>query len=598
MNARADLDLGVVGNCAFSALVDRNARVMWACMPRFDSDPVFAGLLEGSRPEVDRSRFEIEIEGRRESEQTYLPNTPVLVTKQRDEQGRAIEVTDFAPRFTQFGRRYRPTALVRILKPVAGHPRVRVRLRPRFGASSQPALVTHGSNHIRYVGSGLAVRLTTDAPPAYVLNESWFHLEEPLTLFLGPDESLTRSVAETGQDFLHATISYWREWVRHLHLPLEWQDAVIRAAITLKLCWFEETGAIIAAMTTSVPEAAHSGRNWDYRYCWVRDAYYVIKALNELGTVDILESYLSYLRNLVGASRGGHIQPVSGIDLRQALTEREVDSLPGYRDMGPVRIGNQAHEHRQHDVYGQIVLSTAQAFFDRRLLRPMEARDFELLEEVGERAWQVHAEPDAGLWERRLAAKVHTYSAMMSWAACDRLSRIAAHLDRPGRVLLWRRRARSIHAFVEGSAWNESLGSYADSVGGSDLDASLLLLADLGFHPVRHPRFEGTVRAIESSLLRGGHMFRYAAEDDFGTPENAFNVCTFWFINAIAALGETTRARELFERMLASCNHVGLLSEDIDPATGELWGNFPQTYSLVGIINSAVRLSRPWAFAR
>ena len=403
--AEADLDLGVVGNCAFAALIDRRGGVAWACMPRLDGDPLFAGLLEGGAPEDERSRFDIEIEGFDASRQGYIENTPVLVTVLRDRGGRALEITDFAPRFTQFGRRYRPMTLVRVLRPVEGQPRIRIRIRPRFGDARRPAEVTHGSNHIRYVGSDLAVRLTTDAPLAYILDESWFYLEEPLTLFLGPDESLTRPVGETGRDFLNATSAYWREWVRHLHLPLEWQEAVIRAAITLKLCWFEETGAIIAAMTTSVPEAPHSGRNWDYRYCWVRDAYYVIRALNELGAVDILESYLRYVRNLVGAANGGHIQPVSGIDLRQALPERTAVALPGYRGMGPVRFGNDAWRHVQHDVYGQVVLSNAQAFFDRRLMRPMDERDFARLEQVGERAFQVHREPDAGLWELRTRAR-------------------------------------------------------------------------------------------------------------------------------------------------------------------------------------------------
>ena len=232
---------------------------------------MFAGLLEGSRPEDERSCFDVEVEGFDGSEQRYLENTPVLVTTLRDREGRGLEVTDFAPRFTRFGRRYRPMALVRILRPIEGQPRIRLRIRPRFGDSRRPAEVTHGSNHVRYVGPDLAIRLTTDAPLAYVLDGSWFYLEEPVTLFLGPDESLTRKVAETAAEFLNATTAYWRGgWVRHLHVPLEWQASVIRAAITLKLCWFEETGAIIAAMTTSVPEAPYTGRNWDYRYCWVR----------------------------------------------------------------------------------------------------------------------------------------------------------------------------------------------------------------------------------------------------------------------------------------------------------------------------------------
>ena len=352
-------------------------------------------------------------------------------------------------------------------------------------------------------------------------------------------------------------------------------------------------------MTTSVPEAPHTGRNWDYRYCWVRDAYYVIRALNELGTVDILESYLRYVRNLVGAADGGHIQPVSAIDLRQSLPERTADALPGYRNMGPVRFGNDAYRHVQHDVYGQVVLSNAQAFFDRRLMRPMDERDFARLEQVGERAFRVHREPDAGLWELRTRASVHTYSSLMCWG---RMRSAGQHRGAPrpggaGRALAGTG-GDDPRVHRRGGVEPAGLDCYTGALGGEDVDASLLLLADLGFHEAGDPRFRGTVRAIEGSLLHGEHMFRYATEDDFGRPRTAFNICTFWYIDALAAMGESARARELFEAMLARCNHVGLLSEDIDPATGELWGNYPQTYSLVGIINSAVRLSRPWTFAR
>lgn len=597
---RASLDLGVVGNCTIAALIDTRARMMWACMPDFSGDPVFAGLLEGSRPERERSFFEVEMEGFAASEQAYLNNTPVLVTTLHDREGRELEVTDFAPRFIHKERRFRPMSLVRILRPVKGQPRIRIRIRPRFGNSMYRAEVTRGSNHARYTGSDLAVRLTTNAPLAYVLNESWFDLEEETVLYLGPDESLDGPVVETGQRQLESTTAYWREWVRRLHVPLEWQEAVIRAAITLKLCWFEETGAIVAAITTSVPEAPDSGRNWDYRYCWVRDAYYVIQALNGLGAVDMMERYLGYVRNLIKDDDDGEgrIQPVSGIDRRRALTEYVADSLPGYRDMGPVRIGNDAYTHDQHDVYGQVVLSAAQAFFDHRLLRSMGERDFLALERVGERAYEIHREPDAGLWEFRTRARVHTYSSLMCWAACDRLAKIADYLGRAVRAARWRERADAIRRFIESEAWNPRLNSYTAAAGSEDLDASLLVLADIGFHEPEHPRFEGTLKAIEAGLLHGGHMYRYTAEDDFGRPRTAFNVCTFWYIDALAARGETARARELFEGMLASRNHAGLLSEDIDPATGELWGNYPQTYSLVGIINGAVRLSRPWTAAR
>jgi GH15 family glucan-1,4-alpha-glucosidase len=397
---------------------------------------------------------------------------------------------------------------------------------------------------------------------------------------------------------LDRTAQEWREWVRGLATPLEWQEAVIRSAITLKLCQHEETGAIVAALTTSIPEHAGSQRNWDYRYCWIRDAYYTVQALNRLGALDVLETYLEYLRNIVDNARGGHIQPLYGVGGEARLEEREAPGLTGYRGMGPVRVGNQAYEQIQHDAYGQIVLSNTQSFFDRRLFRMGGVSDFEALETIGERAWEVHDKPDAGLWELRTRSNVHTYSVAMCWAACDRLANAAEKLGLTERAAFWQDRADRIRVRIEQSAWREGTSRLSATFGGDDLDASLIQLLDLRFLPPDDPRFRGTLLAVEEGLRRGSHMLRYATEDDFGLPETAFNVCTFWLIEALHATGRIADARALFEEMLSRRTAAGLLSEDIDPLTGELWGNYPQTYSLVGMINCAVLLSRPWSSIR
>jgi GH15 family glucan-1,4-alpha-glucosidase len=463
---------------------------------------------------------------------------------------------------------------------------------------AEPAAVSSGSNHVRYTGKDIVLRLTCKLPVSHILEERTFRLEEPVALFLGPDEPFQGEVLAVANAMLDDTCAYWREWVRTLAIPLEWQEAVIRAAITLKLCAYEETGAIVAALTTSIPEAPGSGRNWDYRYCWIRDAYYVVQALNRLGAVDILENYLGYLRNIVDIAGGGHIQPVYGVGYETALTERIVDSLPGYRGMGPVRVGNQAHEHIQHDVYGQIVLSNVQAFFDERLLRPATHEDFEVLEKVGERAFALHDKPDAGLWELRTRAAVHTYSAAMCWAACDRLGNAAEKLGLVARARLWNERAAQIRATIEAKSWNEEAGHFAATFGGDELDASLTQLVDLRFLKPDDPRHRETLKAIEKHLRRGSNLLRYDRPDDFGAPETAFNFCTFWFIEGLHLIGETEEARRLFDEMLERRNHAGLLSEDVSLTDGALWGNFPQTYSLVGLINCAVLLSRPWSSVR
>ncbi len=592
----ADLELGVIGNCGFGALIDGDGRVCWSCWPRFDSDPVFCDLLNGGRAE-DGDRiglFDVVLDRHTRSEQEYVKNTAVLVTRLYDDAGGGIEITDCAPRFGQFGRTFRPTMIVRSIRRLSGAPRIRIRVRPAFDYGAEKPEITHGSNHIRYVGSDLTMRLTTDAPAAYLLDETPFFLEDPINLVLGPDETLAGAVADTAREFMERTVAYWREWVRHLYLPLEWQDAVIRAAITLKLCSFEETGAIIAAMTTSVPESADSGRNWDYRYCWLRDAFFVVRALNRLGAVDIMENYLRYLTNIVASANGGHLQPVYGIALESRLTEREVVSLTGYRGMPPVRVGNQAFEHLQHDVYGDVVMASAQAFFDQRLLRPPDMAAFERLEAVGEQAYKLHDTPDAGMWELRTRARVHTSSSLMCWAACDRLAKIADHLALPQRAEFWRARAGKVHATICKKAWNRQANSFVESFGGEAIDASLLLMSEVDFLAPHDARFEATVDAVGRHLRHGEHLMRYHAADDFGTPVTAFNICTLWYIEALDAMGRDEEARQIFENVLSCRTRLGLLSEDLHTETGELWGNFPQTYSLVGIINCAMRLSRRW----
>ncbi|MQT12526.1 glycoside hydrolase family 15 protein [Segnochrobactrum spirostomi] len=585
------LDLGLIGNCSVAALVDNRARIVWWCLPRIDGDPFFHGLLGARTGDEHDGAFSIEIDGFVRAEQAYAENTAVLVTRLYAEDGSAIEIEDFCPRFEARGRMFRPASIVRRIRPVAGWPRVRLRIRPGLDWGARAPTITTGSSHIRWVGDDFAVRLTTDAPISYLTAETAFLLDRPIACVIGPDETLSDRPETIARSFCEETTDYWRRWSRRLGLPHEFQDAVIRAAITLKLCTVEDTGAIVAAVTTSVPEFADSGRNWDYRYCWLRDAFFVIRALNALSAVEVMELYLRYLNDIMAITHGGHVQPVWGVGLEQALVERTVD-LPGYRGMGPVRVGNQAYEHFQHDVYGNIILGASQAFFDRRLLRPWGLEDFRRMEAIGARAYAVYNQPDAGMWELRTRARVHTSSSLMCWAALDRLAKIAVHLGLDGSQ--WRARADEVRAAILDQAWNPTINAFAESFGGKDLDASLLLMAEVGFIDPNDPRFRATVDLIGKELRRGNHMFRYRMADDFGVPHTAFTVCTFWYIDAVARIGRREEAREIYESVLACRNPLGLLSEDVDPATGTLWGNFPQTYSMVGIINGAMRLSSGW----
>lgn len=588
------LDLGLIGNCRIGALINENSEIVWSCLPRFDGDPVFCSLLREHASGKDFGYCVVELKDQAAQEQFYLTNTAVLVTRLTDAQGSIIEITDFAPRFHQYGRIFTPMMLIRRLQRVHGTPRIILRVRPAYDYGRERCSITYGSHHIRYVAPDWILRLTTDASITAVLEETPFFLEDRLTLILGPDETFPEAIGQLSHRFLEETVTGWHDWVRDLGIPFEWQDEVIRAAITLKLNTFEDTGAIIAAMTTSIPEAPGSRRNWDYRYCWFRDAYFVVNALNRLSTTNTMERYLNYLINVVAGASGGHIQPVYGIDGKARLVEYEVDSLPGYRGMGPVRVGNQACEQIQHDVYGSGVLAVAHIFFDRRLIRRGDEKLFRRLEPLGETALDVYDQPDAGPWELRGSLRVHTFSSIMCWATCDRLAKIAAHIGLPDRAAHWRLHADNIHTTICRQAWNEEKQSFVSSFNGKTLDASMLLLHDVGFLSADDPRFASTVAAIERELKHGDYIYRYVEADDFGVPENAFLVCTFWYIYALVALNRTEEARELFENLLARRNRHGLLAEHIDPRTGEQWGNYVQTYSMVGLINSAIRLSRRW----
>ncbi len=319
--AAPDLDLALIGNCAVSALVDRRAAVVWCCMPRFDGEPIFHALLDGGRPLDEASVLAVELEGFARSEQAYDPGTAVLRTRLYDGAGEGIEIVDFCPRFIQRDRAFRPAQLIRRVRPLVGHPRVRFIVQPRGAWGALEPTITRGSNHARFVLPSFTLRLNSNAPLTYVLDRTWFSLHSPVTLALGPDETMASGVEETARDFEELTTLYWRHWSRRLAVPLEWQDAVIRSAITLKLCQFDETGAIVAAMTTSIPEAPGTERNWDYRYCWLRDAFFVVRALNSLAEVGTMEDYLRWLNDVVRSARGGHIQPLYGIGLEKDLAE-------------------------------------------------------------------------------------------------------------------------------------------------------------------------------------------------------------------------------------------------------------------------------------
>jgi GH15 family glucan-1,4-alpha-glucosidase len=590
MTAEQNLDLAVIGNGRVAALVNTNGRIVWWCTPRFDGDPVFSRLVAGDE---EKGFCDVLLDGVVEHQAAYIRNTAIVETVLRDKRGGAVRITDFMPRFGRYERVFRPPQLIRRIEPIAGLPRVTIRVRPTFDYGKPSTQMAVGSNHIRYMGGSDVLRVTSDAPLSYIVHETAFALVRPVTLVMGSDDPLLSGIEATGREFQDRTRDYWLDWVRGLAVPFEWQSAVTRAAITLQLCSFEETGGIVAAHTTSIPEAPGTQRNWDYRYCWLRDATFVINALNRLGATQTMESYINYITTIVVDS-DLPLQPVHSIVPGSSLEEWIAPALDGYLGHRPVRIGNQAAEQIQHDVYGTVILGAAQMFVDERLPRMGDEALFRRLEALGQRAVRFALTPDAGLWEYRGRLRIHTYSVTQCWAGCNRLSQIAAGLGLKERAVFWLKHAETLRAEILQRGWNEEAGAFVGAFEDPELDASVLLISELGLLPPTDQRFIRTCDVIGRDLRRNGRVMRYIAHDDFGPPETGFLACSFWYVDALAAIGRKSEAREMFVDILAHRNVFGILSEDIHPVTGELWGNFPQTYSMAGIINSAMRLSLSW----
>jgi len=585
------LDLALIGNGRTAALTDTQARLVWWCYPRFDGDPVFCRLLSGKE---EKGFSDVVLEEQVESHSEYQRNTAIVTTTLTARDGASLRITDFAPRYRNLGRISRPPQLVRIIEPVSGLPRITIRFRPtqNYGQTSLRGLM--GSNHIRYGdGSHAVIRLTTNAPLSYIEEEAPFALTRSVQLVFGVDEPFPSDLEAATRELYERTRDYWQEWVRGLSLSYDWQDQIIRAAITLKLSNFEETGAIVAAHTTSIPETPESQRNWDYRFCWLRDAYFVVKALNRIGATRTMEDFISFIMSIASHEKAV-LKPVYGIVPNADLTETFAPHLAGFMGNGPVRVGNEAARQHQHDAYGSVILAAMPMFYDRRLPRMAGHTLFELLESLGKQAADLALKPDAGIWEYRERTLVHTHSAAMCWAGVNRIAAIAQHLGLADRAEHWETVANGLRDTILEKSWHSERGAFTSGFGSEDLDASVLLLPELGFIDASDPRFVSTVAAMERELMRGKHVMRYASADDFGLPQTAFIVCRFWLIDCLWKQGRKDEAKDLFEDSLQYLNHYGLLSEDVHPKTGQLWGNFPQTYSMAGLILTAMRLSRSW----
>ncbi len=580
-------DIGLIGNCQISAHVDRRGAIVWCCMPRFDSEPVFASLLD-----EDGGSFLIEPASSAPGTQRYIENTNILETRFEDESG-SFRVLDFAPRFIQYDRSFRPAKIVRIVEPLSGAPRIRVRCDPRLGWSKAKPRVELGSNHISFLGFPAELRLTTDVPLSYLEGSHSFALTTRRHFVLAWGAPVEEPLAPLCDRFQRETRTYWQRWVKHCEIPPTLQSEVIRSALALKLHCFEDTGAIVAATTTSIPEAPGSKRNWDYRYCWLRDAYYVLDALRLLGHFEEREQFLEYILNVAGSVKNLELAPLYRIDGRSDLSELELAEWAGFEGHSPVRVGNGAALHQQNDVFGETILALAPMFLDERFRHEQTAAALGLVTGLARKAIGLCGVPDAGIWELRTEWTPQTFSSLMSWAAADRMALVAKR-HAPSLEGEFKDAAVRIRAEILEKAWSEQTGAFASSYGGSSLDASLLQAAPLRFLPRDHPKLVGTIDAIARDLIHDGWLLRYRYDDSFGVPEVAFVICTFWLVEALAVIGRRDQAQELLAQTLSAMSPLGLLAEDWSPGAGRLWGNFPQAYSHVGLIHAAFASAPRW----
>ncbi len=576
--------LGIVGNCSYIAYIDNRAAVQWLCMPRFDSSFVFGALLDPDKG----GEFSIQSTGAASSRQYYLENTNILCTEFEATDGR-FRVTDFAPRFYQYDRYFRPMMLVRKIEPLQGHPKIHVRCMPvgDYGAI-QPEVVL-GSNHIRYLNLASHVRLTTDIPLSYVQDSRPFVLNEPMYLLFSYGPPLEAPLAATAEDFLEKTSRYWVQWVKTTSIASIFQEAIIRSALVLKLHQFEDTGAIIASGTTSLPEFPQSGRTWDYRYCWLRDTYYTLTAFNHIGHFEELERYFDYVQNLMFDQRSD-VQPVYTVTGDPVPQEKEL-ILAGYQGNRPVRIGNNAGTQPQHDVYGQVLISLLPLYVDRRLRYHDSRSTLGLIRGLLDHIEQVFDQPDSGIWEFRNLLQHHCYTYLFHWVGSRAAFKIADALAdqalKEKATALIQRSEERIEA-----CYDPNRQVYTQAIGVDHLDASTLQLISLHYLDCKSPRAASHLAALERELKADhGLFFRYLHADDFGKPQATFLGTAFWYVEALACVGRIDEAMAAVESLLGHANHLGLFSEDVDLHGGQ-WGNFPQTYSHVGLMNAVYRIAR------
>lgn len=585
-----NLNYGIIGNCRSTALISKEGSIDWCCLPEFDSSSVFAKLLD----EKKGGSFSFEVDDSYSITQKYIDKTTILVTKFSNGID-AFEVHDFMPRYYKPNGKYNaPPELVRYLRYISGKPSFKVKYKPKLEYAKGETKT--------YIKNDFVVNLThsdkfdtlflyTNFNKEEVVNGTEIYFSEDGFFLIGYNEKVFNPTVESMFLEHQRTKVYWLDWSLRTPNYQYYNSEISRSALTLKLLSYDKSGAVLAAVTTSLPETIGEVRNWDYRFCWIRDASMVIKVVSQLGHKNMARRYLNFIIDLI-PDKDEKLQIMYGINKEKKLTEYTLDHLSGYENSKPVRIGNAAYKQRQNDIYGILMDVIHQQFVNFKI-------DIENTEElwgitkgivwVVTKHWK---EPDKGIWEFRQEDRHFTFSKVLCWVAIDRAVKVAQLLSKTHKVNKWKLVMHEIRKDIMNNAWNNDVNAFTQSYGSKNLDASVLLMESYGFVDAINPKYINTVHAIEKELFYKGLLYRYKNKDDFGFPSSSFTICTFWFINSLFKIGEVEKAKVLFDKLLSYSNHLGLFSEDIDFKTKRLLGNFPQAYSHLALIETAINFSK------
>lgn len=593
------LDYGIVGNCVTAALVKKNCSVDWLCFPHFGSPSVFGKILDtkkgGSLEIKNVSRFKIE--------QRYIEHTAILETlfTSKDNKTKFV-VYDFFPRYKllmkqKASKLIKRNELIRIIKPLKGKPILKLLYdpKPNYALGDTPVIVKE-DDLLRCKAGDATFSLVSNIDSDAILNQKRFVLNQTkYIVFGGGDLKADVFNVKRCTRLMAVTKKYWKAWVKTLVLPEKHQEIIIRSAITLKLLTYVKTGAIVAAATTSIPEEVGSERNWDYRYCWVRDASLCVDALKKIGRDYEAKSLINFIMGNV--QKDDFIQIMYGINGETSLKEKTLDHLEGFKGSKPVRIGNGAYNQIQHDIYGVILdiiyLYYVYYEYEKKLSRKYWRFVIYLVNQI-KFTW---TRPDSGIWEFREKLRHYTYSKFMCYVGVDRAIKIAQHYNKEERLHEWIELRDEIRESILRNAYDPDKKAFVMYYGGKELDAALLQMSYHEFLHFDDPRLIGTIEAIYRELRRDYLVKRYDAPDDFGKSKSSFTICSFWLVDALFSIGEEKKARDIFDKLITHANHLGLFSEDIDISTKRLIGNFPQAYTHIALINSSILLSE-WSTKR